>query len=50
MAKIKIAVKGNRAALLGQADLVAGTVGQTFVFYFDEDWKNLIKKITIEKQ
>ena len=46
MAKIKIAVKGNRAALLGQADLVAGTVGQTFVFYFDEDWKNLIKKIT----
>lgn len=47
MAKIKIAVKGNRAALVGNIDVVAGTVGQACTFYFDEDWRNLpYKKIT----
>lgn len=46
MVKIKIAVQGNRAALLGSIDLVAGTVGQQCNFYFGDDWKNLKKKIT----
>ena len=46
MTKIKIAVKGNRAALVGRVELVAGTIGQPCVFYFDEEWKNLMKKVT----
>ena len=28
MEKIKIAVQGNRAVLLGSVDVIAGTVGQ----------------------
>ena len=43
---IKIAVRGNKAALLGPVDLIVGTVGQVCTFYFDESWKNLHKKIT----
>lgn len=47
MANIKIAVKGNRAALIGNIDLVAGTVGQVCNFYFDDEWRSLpSKKIT----
>jgi len=46
MTKIKIIVKDNRAALLGSIDLIAGTVGQTCSFYFDEGWKALNKKVT----
>ena len=47
MEKIKIAVKGNRAALVGNVELIAGTVGQSCVFYFDENWLSLpYKKIT----
>ena len=47
MAKIKIAVKGNRAALVGNVDVIAGTTGQVCAFYFDEDWRVLpYKKIT----
>lgn len=43
---MKIAVKGNRAVLLGNIDLIAGTTGQICQFYFDEEWKNLQKIIT----
>ena len=46
MAKMKIAVKGNKAALLGNIDLIAGTIGQECVFYFDEEWASLKKTIT----
>ena len=46
MAKIKIAVRGNRAALLGSIDLIAGTVGQKCEFYFDEEWLPLNKTVT----
>lgn len=46
MDKIKIIVKGNRAALLGSIDLIAGTVGQQCSFYFDESWKTLTKKVS----
>lgn len=47
MSKIKIAVKGNRAALVGNVDLIAGTVGQICTFYFDEYWNALTnKKVT----
>ena len=47
MSKIKIAVKGNRAALIGNVDLIAGTIGQTCTFYFDERWNALPnKKVT----
>ena len=46
MEKIKIAVKGNRAVLLGNVELIAGTIGQTCSFYFDEDWNSLDKTIT----
>ena len=47
MSTIKIAVKDNRAVLIGNVDLVAGTIGQLCTFYFDEDWEKLPnKKIT----
>lgn len=46
MEKIKIAIKGNRIALLGNIELVAGTVGQPCEFYFDDAWKSLQKVIT----
>lgn len=45
MTDIKIAVHGNRAALLNTVDLVAGTIGQRCKFYFDEDWQSLHKTI-----
>lgn len=48
MENIKIIVKGNRAALLGAIDLVAGTVGQTCTFYFDDSWKSLNKKVSFK--
>ena len=44
MTDIKIAVKDNRAVLLRPADLVAGTVGQTCTFYFDNAWQNYSTK------
>jgi hypothetical protein len=43
MAKIKIAVQGNKTALLGSVDLIAGTVGQVCKFYFDDEWRSLKK-------
>lgn len=46
MAKIKIAVQGNKTALLGSVDLIAGTVGQVCKFYFDDEWRSLRKQIT----
>lgn len=46
MESIKIVVKGNRAALLGSVNLIAGTVGQPCSFYFDDSWKTLNKKIS----
>lgn len=46
MAQIKIAIKDNRAALLGSVDLVAGTTGQVCKLYFDEEWRSLKKYIT----
>ena len=46
MEKIKLIVKGNRIALLGSVDIIAGTVGQSCTFYFDESWKTLNKKIS----
>ena len=45
MKEIKIAVQGNKAALLGNVDLVAGTIGLTCKFYFDDSWKDLNKTI-----
>lgn len=48
MSKIKIAVRGNKMALLGSVDLIAGTVGQTLQFYFDEEWTSLKKKIAFK--
>lgn len=45
MAKIKIAVQGNKMAVLGSVDLIAGTVGQVCKFYFDEEWRPLEKTI-----
>ena len=46
MAKIKIIVKGNHAALLGNIELIAGTVGQICEFYFDNEWNSLDKTVT----
>lgn len=46
MAQIKIAIKDNRAALLGSIDLVAGSVGQVCKLYFDDEWRSLKKYIT----
>ena len=46
MKEIKIAVQGNKAALLGNVDLVAGTIGLTCKFYFDDSWKDLNKTIS----
>ena len=44
MTDIKIGVKGNKAALLRPAELVAGTIGQTCTFYFDSQWKSYSTK------
>lgn len=46
MEKIKIAVQGNRAVLLGSVDIIAGTVGQVCKFYFYDEWRSLRKNIT----
>lgn len=46
MEEIKIAVQGNKAALLGNVDLVAGTIGLVCKFYFDDSWKELNKTIS----
>lgn len=46
MQEIKIAVQGNKAALLGNVDLVAGTIGLICKFYFDDSWKDLNKTIS----
>ena len=45
MTPIKIAVQGQRAALLSTDDLVAGTVGQKCKFFFDDSWQSLTKTI-----
>lgn len=49
MTKIKIAVKGSRAAVLGPVDIVAGTVGQKCQFFFDDDWRAIDEKRVIYK-
>lgn len=46
MQEIKIAVQGNKAALLGNVDLVAGTIGLICKFYFDDSWNGLNKTIS----
>ena len=46
MQEIKIAVQGNKAALLGNVDLIAGTIGLPCKFYFDNSWKDLTKTIS----
>ena len=46
MQEIKIAVQGNKAALLGNIDLVAGTIGLVCKFYFDDSWNGLNKTIS----
>ena len=46
MQEIKIAVQGNKAALLGNVELVAGTVGLICKFYFDDTWNGLNKTIS----
>lgn len=46
MQEIKIAVQGNKATLLGNVDLVAGTVGLICKFYFDDSWNGLNKTIS----
>lgn len=49
MTDIKIAVKGNHAALLRPANLVAGTVGQKCKFYFDDQWRAYTDKYVTYK-
>ena len=46
MQEIKIEVQGNTAALLGNVDLVAGTIGLICKFYFDDSWNGLNKTIS----
>lgn len=46
MQEIKIVVRGNKAALLGNIDLVAGTLGLVCKFYFDDSWNGLNKIIS----
>lgn len=46
MTQIKIAVQGQRAAILSPIELIAGTVGQKCKFYFDDNWKQMSKSIT----
>ena len=48
MPKIKIAVKENNIALVGNVKLIAGTVGATCQFYFDEEWALLEKKVAFK--
>lgn len=48
MPNIKIAVRGNKMALLGNVDLIVGTVGQVCTFYFDDEWKTLKKRIAFK--
>ena len=43
---VKIAVKGNRAALLSAIDLVANSVGEKCRLYLSDDWYDLKKQIT----
>ena len=45
MENIKIAVQGNRIALLNGVNLIAGTVGLKCQFFFDDSWKDLNKTI-----
>lgn len=49
MTKLKIAVKGNRAAVLGPVDLVAGTVGQKCQIFFDDEWNAVEEKRIVYK-
>lgn len=46
MKKIKIAVKDNSLCLLNSVDLIAGTVGQQCIFFFDDEWALLKKTIS----
>lgn len=45
MTSVKIAVQGQRIALLNSVDLVAGTVGQKCILYFDAEWQQMKKSI-----
>ena len=45
MENIKIAVQGNRIALLNNINLIAGTVGQKCQIFFDSSWNDLNKTI-----
>ena len=45
MTKIKIAIKGTRAAVLGPVELIAGTIGQPCQIFFDDAWSGLEKHI-----
>ena len=44
MTDIKIAIKGNRATLLNNIDLIAGTIGQKCILFFDKEWDSYISK------
>lgn len=46
MKKIKIAVKDNSLSLLNNIELIAGTVGQQCIFFFDDEWALLKKTIS----
>lgn len=43
---IKLAIKGNRVALLRPVDLIAGTVGLSCTLYCDDIWNAYSKTIT----
>lgn len=46
MNEIKISVKNNSAVALNQVNLIAGTVGQKVLFFFDKEWRDLQKHIS----
>jgi hypothetical protein len=48
MPNIKIAVKENNIALVGNVKLITGTVGATCQFYFNEEWALLEKKVAFK--
>ena len=45
MDSIKLAVRGNKIALLSHIDLIAGTIGQKCKVFFDDSWNGLTKTI-----
>ncbi len=46
MKKLKIAAKDNQLSILSSVELIAGTVGQPCVFFFDDEWILLEKTIS----